>query len=112
MGLRVRVRVGLHCSQGARKRKAITDINAEKAKVKREHDNLREALDSLEEQLRTGYDSEDGTHPSRLKTTAVTRVLRSVSSKKKGPRPQEHHIVDLDAEESDASPVTSTVCQV
>ena len=40
-----------------------------------------------------------------MKTTAVTKVLRSVSSKKKGPRPQEHDFVDLDVEESVAERV-------
>ena len=76
------------CSQLARKRKATADANAEKAKVEKERDELREALNILEEQLGTGtqqYDSEDGTRTSRVKKMAVTRVLRSVASKKKGP---------------------------
>ena len=54
-------------SQGARKRKAIADANAEKAKGEKGRDELREALGILEEQLGTGtrqYDSEDGTRPS------------------------------------------------
>ena len=42
------------CSQGARKRKAIADANAEKAKVETGHDELREALNVLEAQLGTG----------------------------------------------------------
>ena len=70
-------------------------------------DELREALSILEERLDTGarqYDSEDGTRPSRVKTTAATRVLRSASMKKT-PRPQEHEIVDLNAEESVAEQV-------
>ena len=40
--------------QGARKRKAIADANAEKATAEKEHDELREALNNLEEQLGTG----------------------------------------------------------
>ena len=92
-------------SQGARNCKAIADTNAEKAKVEMERDELREALDTLEEQLGTGprtrqYDFEDGTRTSRVKTTVVTRVLRSVSSKKKETRPTEHVIVALDVEQS------------
>ena len=48
----------------------------------------------------------DGTRQSRVKTTTVTRVRCSVSSKK-GARSQEHEhdIVDLDAEESVADRV-------
>ena len=57
----------------------------------------------LEAQLGTGtrqYDSEDGTRPSRVKKTTVTRVLRSVSLKR-GARLQEHehNTVDIDADE-------------
>ena len=66
------------------------------------HDELREALNILEAQLGTGtrqYDSENGTCSSRLKQTTTTRVLCSVSTKKVA-QPQEHNIVDLDAEES------------
>ena len=51
-------------SQGAMERKTIADANAEKAKVEKERDELREALNIFEEQLGTGtrqYDSEDGT---------------------------------------------------
>ena len=57
-------------SQGARKRKAIADANAEKAKVENERDELREALNILEANLGTGtrqYDSEDGTRASHEK---------------------------------------------
>ena len=42
--------------------------------------------------------SEDGTRASRVKTSSMTRVLRSVS--KKGARHKEPEVVDLDAEES------------
>ena len=94
---------------GARKRKATAEANAENAKVEKERDELREALDLLEAHLGTGartrqYDSEDGrgirTRASRVEKSAVTRVpvLRSVS--KKGARSKEAEIVDLDAEES------------
>ena len=41
-------------SQGAKKCKAITEANAEKAKVEKERDELREALDILEAHLGTG----------------------------------------------------------
>ena len=71
------------------KRKAIADANTEKPKVVKERDETREALNLLEEQLGTvtgQYDSEDGTRTSRLKTTAVTRVLRSVTSKERDHR--------------------------
>ena len=71
-------------SQGARKRKAIAEANAEKQKVERERVELREALDILEDRLGTGtrpYDSEDGTRSSRVKKSAVTRALLSVSRK-------------------------------
>ena len=57
-------------SQGARKRNAIAEANAEKAKVEKERDELREALDILEAHLGTGtrpYDAEDGTRLSRVK---------------------------------------------
>ena len=82
-----------------------------------ERGELREALNTLEEQLGTGtrqYDSDDGTMPCQyrpsqchdiVKTTAVTRVLRSVSSKKKGTRPNEYAIMDLEAEGSVAERV-------
>ena len=43
-------------------------------------------------------DSEDGTRPSRVKQSSVTRVLRSVS--RKGVRSKESEIVDLDEEAS------------
>ena len=90
-------------SQGARKRKAIAEANAEKAKVEKERDELscREALNILEAHLGTGtrqYDSEDGTRASRVKKTSMARVLRSVS--KKGVQHKEPKAVDLDAEES------------
>ena len=88
-------------SQGARKRKAIAEANAETQKVERERDELREALDLLEAHLGTGtrpYDSEDDTRSSRVKKTAVTRALRSVS--RKGARSKEPEILDLDKEES------------
>ena len=55
-------------SQGARKRKSIAEANAEKAKVEKERDELREALGVLEAHLGTGtrpYDSEDGFALSR-----------------------------------------------
>ena len=57
-------------SQGARKRMAIAEANTEKAKVEKERDELRVALDILEAHLGTGtrqYDSEDGTRASRVK---------------------------------------------
>ena len=75
--------------------------------MEKARDELREALDILEAQLGTGtrqYDSEDGTHPSRVKQSTVTRVLCSVSSKK-GARSQDHGIVELDADESVAERV-------
>ena len=40
--------------QGVRKRKAAADANAETAKVEKERDELREALNILEAQLGTG----------------------------------------------------------
>ena len=63
-------------SQGARKRKAIADANAEKANVEKERDELREALYMLEAQLGTGtrpYASEDSTRASHVKTSTVTK---------------------------------------
>ena len=66
------------------------EARAEKAKVEKEHDELRAALDILEDHLGTGtrpYDSEDGTRPSRVKKCSVTRALRYVS--KKGARSKE-----------------------
>ena len=90
-------------SQGARKRKAIADANAEKANAEKERDELREALNILEGQLGTGmrqYDAEDGTRQTaRVKKSAVARVLGAVSTKTTT-RPQEQEIVDLDAEET------------
>ena len=86
-------------SQGVRKRKAIAAADAERQKVEKERDELREALDMIESHLGTcarQYDSEDGTRPSRVKKTAVTRTLRSVS--RKGARLKEPEIVDLDDE--------------
>ena len=73
-------------SQGARQRKPIAEANAEKQKVERERVELREALDILEDHLHVGtgtrpYDSEDGTRSSRVKKSAVTRALLSVSRK-------------------------------
>ena len=70
--------------QGARKRKAIAEASAEKRKAEQGRDELREALDILEAHLGAGtrlYDSEDGTRSSRVKKSAVTRALRSVSRK-------------------------------
>ena len=55
----------------------------------------------MEAHLGTGTqqcDSEDGTRPSCVKKSSMTRVLRSVS--KKGARSKEPEIVDLDEEES------------
>ena len=69
--------------------------------MEKERGELRVALDILEDHLGTGtqlYDSDDGTRPSRVKTSSVTRALRSVS--KKGARSKEPDIVDLDEEES------------
>ena len=63
-------------SQGARKRKAIAEANAEKQKVEKERGELREALEIIESHLGAGtrqYDSEDGTRSSRVKKTTVTR---------------------------------------
>ena len=54
-------------NQGARKRKAIADANAENVNAEKERDEFKEALDVLEEQLGTWtqqHDSEDGTRPS------------------------------------------------
>ena len=51
---------------------------------KKERDELRRALDILEDHLGTGtqpYDSEDGTRASRVKTSSMKRALRSVSKK-------------------------------
>ena len=97
-------------SQGARKRKAIADANAERQKVEKERDELREALDTIEAHLGTctrQYDSEDGTRPSRVKKIAVTRTLRSVS--RKGARLKEPEIVDLDDDESVSERVASLI---
>ena len=80
--------------------------------MEKERDELREALDILEAHLGTGtrpYDSEDGTHPSRVKNSSVTRVLRSVS--RKGARSKEPEIVDLDGEESVAERVARLITQ-
>ena len=69
--------------------------------MEKERDELREALDMIESHLGTcarQYDSEDGTRPSRVKKTAVTRTLRSVS--RKGARTKEPEIVDLGDDES------------
>ena len=69
--------------------------------MEKERDELREALDIIEAHLGTStrqYDSEDGTRPSRVKKTTVTRALRSVS--RKGARSKKPEIVDLDKEES------------
>ena len=99
-------------SQGAKKRKANAEANAEKQKVEREHGELREALGILEAHLGTGtqpYDSEDGTWPSRVKKSLVTRALRSVS--RKGARSKEPEIVDLDKEESVAEQVARLIAQ-
>ena len=88
-------------SQGDRKCKAIPEANAEKQKVERERDELREALDILEAHLGTGtrpYDSEDGTRSSCVENSTVIRALRSVS--RKGARSKEPETVDLDKEES------------
>ena len=88
-------------SQGARKRKAIAEANAAKQKVEKDRDELREALETLEEHLGTGtrpYDSQDGTRSSRVKKSAMSRALRSVS--RKGARSKEPEIVDLDKEKS------------
>ena len=52
-------------SQGARKRKAIAEANAENAKVEKERDELREALNLLKAQLGTG---------TRLRTVHVPHV--------------------------------------
>ena len=74
-----------------------------KAHAERERDELREALDILEETFGSGtrpYDSEDGTRPSRVKKTTATRVLRSVSVKKTTQPQEQHEVVDLDPEET------------
>ena len=99
-------------SQGARKSKAIAEANAEKEHVEKERGELGQAIDIFEAQLDTGtrqYDSEDGTRASRVKTTAMARVLRSVSSTTKGPRPKEHEIVGLEVEESVAERVARLI---
>ena len=88
--------------------------NAEKAKVEKERNELREDFNILEEKLGTGtwqYDSEDGTQTLRLETTASTRVLRSVSSEKTGAGQKEHEIVDLDVEGNVAKRVDSLLAQ-
>ena len=49
--------------------------------MEKERDELREVLDILGAHLGTctrPFDSEDGTRPSRVKKSSVTRVLRSV----------------------------------
>ena len=74
--------------------------------MEKERDELRAALDISEDHLGTGtrpYDSEDGTRPSRVKKSSVTRTLRSVS--RKGARSKEPEIEDLDKEESVAERV-------
>ena len=66
----------------ARKRKAIAEANFKKANAEKGRGELRGGLDRLEAYLGTGTrpnDSEDGTRPSRVKKSSVTRVLRSVS---------------------------------
>ena len=92
-------------SQGARKCKAIAEANAEKVKGENERDELKEALNILEAHLGVGmrpYDSEDGTRPSRVTTSSMARVLRSVS--KKGARQTEPaEVVDLDEEDESVS---------
>ena len=88
-------------SQGARKRKAIAEANAETAKAGKGNGELREALDLFEAHLgtRTRHcDSEGGTHASCVNKVTVTRVLRSIS--KKEACSKEPEIVDLDGEES------------
>ena len=70
-------------SQGARK--TIAEANAAKAQAERERDELREALDILEERFGSDmrpYDSEDGTRPSHVKKPTATPVLRSMSVNK------------------------------
>ena len=67
--------------------KATADDNAEKVKAEKALDELRGALDILEEQLGTGmrqYDSDDGTWPSHVKKVTATQchVLRSVPTTK------------------------------
>ena len=97
-------------SQGARKRKAVVEANAEKANVEKERGELRRALD--EDHLWTGtrpYDSEDGTRASRVKTSSMKRALRSVL--KKGARSKEPEIVDLDEEESVSERVARLIAQ-
>ena len=69
--------------------------------MEKERGELREALDIIESHLGAStrqYDSDDGTRPSRVKKTTVTRTLRSVSMK--NARSKEPEIVDLDKEES------------
>ena len=78
--------------------------------MERERDELREALDLSEAHLGTGtrqYDSEDGTRPLRVKTSSVTRAIRSVS--RTGARSKEPEIVDLGTEESVAERVARLI---
>ena len=87
-------------SHGATKRKAIAEANAEEQNAEREREELREALDIIETHLRAStrqYDSEDGTRPSRVKKTTVTRTLRLAS--RKFARSNVTESVDLDKEE-------------
>ena len=55
-------------SHSARKRKVVADANAEKAKMEKEHDDVREALDILKEQLGTGT-ARASSLPETLKMT-------------------------------------------
>ena len=95
-------------SQGARQRKTIAEANPGKAQTERERDELREALEIMEGQFGSGtrpYDSEDGTRSSRVKKTAVARVLRSVAVTKTTQPQEQHKVVNLDVAETVAERV-------
>ena len=78
---------------------------AGKAQAEQAQNQPREALVILEEQFSSGarpHDLEDGTRSSRVKKTAppltaVTEVLRSVSTQKWTQSREQHTVVDLDA---------------
>jgi len=96
-------------SHGARKRKLIAEASAGKAQVERERDELREALEILEDKFGSGtrpYDSEDGDMPSRERNSNTGASLCVCGGN--DTQPQEHHeVVHLDAEETLAERVAN-----